>query len=281
MGEPLINYQNVEIVQQDFCVLHNINMQLNAGDFLYIIGKVGAGKTSLLKTIYGELSIASGEAEVLGNNLRAIKRKNIPQLRRKLGIIFQDFQLLTDRTVNDNLEFVLRATGWKNKLEIKERIKEVLEQVGMANEGNKLPSELSGGEQQRIVIARAILNSPSIILADEPTGNLDVETGRKIVELLHEISRNGSSVIMTTHNIQLLKEFPGLVLQCKNNELHDATHEFYKKTNTQDKLEPDNREPILETTCSQAEFVNEEDSEEDEDIETKTVTEKETDTDKE
>jgi Predicted ATPase involved in cell division len=184
MSEPLINYQNVEIAQQDNWLLNNVNMRLNAGDFLYIIGKVGSGKTSLLKTIYGELSIVSGEAEVLGNNLRTIKRKNIPQLRRKLGIVFQDFQLLTDRTVNDNLEFVLRATGWKNKQEIKDRIAEVLEQVGMADKGNKIPNELSGGEQQRIVIARAILNSPSIILADEPTGNLDSETGRKIVELL-------------------------------------------------------------------------------------------------
>jgi len=210
MSESLINYQNVEIAQQDNCLLNNVNMQLNAGDFLYVIGKVGSGKTSLLKTIYGELSIVSGDAEVLGNNLRTIKRKNIPQLRRKLGIIFQDFQLLTDRTVYDNLEFVLRATGWKNKLEIKERIEDVLEQVGMTDKGNKIPNELSGGEQQRIVIARAILNSPSIILADEPTGNLDAETGRKIVELLHSISRNGSSVIMTTHNIQLLKDFSGI-----------------------------------------------------------------------
>ena len=263
MSEPLINYQNVEIAQQDNWLLNNVNMRLNAGDFLYIIGKVGSGKTSLLKTIYGELSIVSGEAEVLGNNLRTIKRKNIPQLRRKLGIVFQDFQLLTDRTVNDNLEFVLRATGWKNKQEIKDRIAEVLEQVGMADKGNKIPNELSGGEQQRIVIARAILNAPSIILADEPTGNLDSETGRKIVELLHNISRNGSSVIMTTHNIQLLKEFPGLVLRCKNNELLDVTQEFYKETIVQETTEQEkqeNKEPILETTCSQAEFVSEEDT---------------------
>lgn len=260
MSEPLINYQNVEIAQQDACLLRNVNMQLSAGDFLYIIGKVGTGKTSLLKTIYGELSIASGEAEVLGNNLQTIKRKNIPQLRRKLGIIFQDFQLLTDRTVYGNLEFVLRATGWKNKQEIKERIEEVLEQVGMASKGDKLPNELSGGEQQRIVIARAILNSPSIILADEPTGNLDAETGRKIVELLHSISRNGASVIMTTHNIQMLKDFPGLVLRCKNHELQDATHDFYNETPSLEKSGHEKNEPILETTYSQAEFVSEEEA---------------------
>lgn len=260
MSEPLINYQNVEITQQDACLLRNVNMQVNAGDFLYIIGKVGTGKTSLLKTIYGELSIASGEAEVLGSNIKSIKRKNIPQLRRKLGIIFQDFQLLTDRTVNGNLEFVLRATGWKDKQEIKNRIDEVLEQVGMTNKEDRFPNELSGGEQQRIVIARAILNSPSIILADEPTGNLDAETGRKIVELLHNISRNGASVIMTTHNTQLVKEFPGLVFKCKNNELQDATHEFYHETISLNKEEHEINESALETTYSQAEFVSEEEA---------------------
>jgi len=281
MSETLINYQNVEIAQQDNWLLNNVNMQLKAGDFLYIIGKVGSGKTSLLKTIYGELSIVSGEAEVLGNNLRTIKRKNIPQLRKKLGIIFQDFQLLTDRTVYDNLEFVLRSTDWKDKHERKNRIEEVLQQVGMTDKSNKMPNELSGGEQQRIVIARAILNSPAIILADEPTGNLDTETGRKIVELLHDISRNGSSVIMTTHNIQLVKEFPGLVLKCKGNELLDVTKEFYDKGSVQETEEQKNTEsteqektvekeieeikeeekkPVLDSTCSQAEFVSEEDT---------------------
>ena len=212
----LINYKNVEINQQDLCVLNNINMQLDKGEFVYLIGKVGSGKTSLLKTIYGELDIVSGDAEVLGYNMRTIKRKHIPELRRKLGIVFQDFQLLTDRTVYDNLEFVLRATGWKNKKEIEMRIGEVLEQVGMSNKGYKMPNELSGGEQQRIVIARAILNSPEIILADEPTGNLDVETGRQIVKLLKNICENGSSVMMTTHNLQLLQEFPGKVYKCEN-----------------------------------------------------------------
>ena len=189
-------------------------------------GKVGSGKTSLLKTFYGELDIASGEAEVLGYDMLHIKRKHIPQLRRKLGIVFQDFQLLTDRTVYDNLEFVLRATGWKSKGEIKDKIEEVLNLVGMSNKGYKLPNELSGGEQQRIVIARAVLNSPEIILADEPTGNLDSETGHAIAELLHGISEAGALVVMTTHNLQLLREFPGKVYRCADHLMTDVTAEY-------------------------------------------------------
>lgn len=215
MAEPLIRYKDVEVHQQDLCVLNEVNLELQKGEFVYLIGKVGSGKTSLLKTLYGELDITAGEAMVLGYDMSRIKRKHIPQLRRKLGIVFQDFQLLTDRTVNDNLAFVLKATGWKNKSEIKDRIAEVLMQVGMGNKGYKFPNELSGGEQQRIVIARAMLNSPEIILADEPTGNLDAETGRAIVGLLHNISRTGGSlVLMTTHNLHLLHEFPGQVYRC-------------------------------------------------------------------
>ena len=206
-----IRYTDVEIHQQELCVLNDVNLELHKGEFVYLVGKVGSGKTSLLKTFYGELDIASGEAEVLGYDMLHIKRKHIPQLRRKLGIVFQDFQLLTDRTVYDNLEFVLRATGWKSKGEIKDKIEEVLNLVGMSNKGYKLPNELSGGEQQRIVIARAVLNSPEIILADEPTGNLDSETGHAIAELLHGISEAGALVVMTTHNLQLLREFPGKV----------------------------------------------------------------------
>jgi cell division transport system ATP-binding protein len=228
-AEVLIQYTDVEVHQQELCVLSEVNLQLHKGDFVYLVGKVGSGKTSLLKTFYGELTIPQGEAFVLGYDMKTIKRKNIPQLRRRLGIVFQDFQLLIDRSVYDNLEFVLRATGWKNKEEIKERIEEVLQQVGMSNKGYKLPNELSGGEQQRIVIARAVLNSPAIILADEPTGNLDAETGRAIVELLHSICRQGSSVIMTTHNLQLLKEFPGLVYRCKEHRISDVTDEYASK----------------------------------------------------
>ena len=208
------------------CVLNGVNLELHKGEFVYLVGKVGSGKTSLLKTFYGELDIASGKAEVLGYDMLHIKRKHIPQLRRKLGIVFQDFQLLTDRTVYDNLEFVLRATGWKSKGEIKDKIEEVLNLVGMSNKGYKLPNELSGGEQQRIVIARAVLNSPEIILADEPTGNLDSETGHVIAELLHGISEAGALVVMTTHNLQLLREFPGKVYRCADHLMTDVTAEY-------------------------------------------------------
>ena len=226
VGEALIRYTDVEIHQQELCVLNDVNLELHKGEFVYLVGKVGSGKTSLLKTFYGELDIASGEAEVLGYDMLHIKRKHIPQLRRKLGIVFQDFQLLTDRTVYDYLEFVLRATGWKSKGEIKDKIEEVLNLVGMSNKGYKLPNELSGGEQQRIVIARAVLNSPEIILADEPTGNLDSETGHAIAELLHGISEAGALVVMTTHNLQLLREFPGKVYRCADHLMTDVTAEY-------------------------------------------------------
>ena len=169
MDETLITYNNVEIHQQELCVLSDVTLQLHKGEFVYLVGKVGSGKTSLLKTFYGELDIADGEAEVLGYNMRTIKRKYIPQLRRKLGIVFQDFQLLTDRTVYNNLEFVLKATGWKNKMEIKERIEEVLQLVGMSNKGYKLPNELSGGEQQMLAISRALMARPKLLLLDEPS----------------------------------------------------------------------------------------------------------------
>ncbi|MFS2946354.1 ATP-binding cassette domain-containing protein [Bacteroides uniformis] len=226
VGEALIRYTDVEIHQQELCVLNDVNLELHKGEFVYLVGKVGSGKTSLLKTFYGELDIASGEAEVLGYDMLHIKRKHNQQLRRKLGIVFQDFQLLTDRTVYDNLEFVLRATGWKSKGEIKDKIEEVLNLVGMSNKGYKLPNELSGGEQQRIVIARAVLNSPEIILADEPTGNLDSETGHAIAELLHGISEAGALVVMTTHNLQLLREFPGKVYRCADHLMTDVTAEY-------------------------------------------------------
>ena len=226
MSEPLIRYQNVCIQQQGLEILEDINFELNKGEFVYLIGKVGSGKTSFLKTIYGELEIESGESEVMGLNMRTIKQKHIPDLRRQLGIVFQDFQLLTDRTVHANLEFVLRATGWKNKVDIHMRIEEVLEQVGMGGKGYKMPNELSGGEQQRIVIARAILNKPELILADEPTGNLDAETGRSIVELLKGICEKGSAILMITHNLNLLTEYPGKVYRFDNHHLENATAEF-------------------------------------------------------
>ena len=226
MSEPIIRYQNVSICQQGLEILNDINFELQKGEFVYLIGKVGSGKTSFLKTIYGELEIHSGEAEVMGYNLCTIKQKHIPELRRRLGIVFQDFQLLTDRTIHANLEFVLRATGWKNKLDIHTRIEEVLEQVGMSGKGYKMPNELSGGEQQRIVIARAILNKPELILADEPTGNLDVETGRRIVELLKEISAQGSAVLMITHNLNTLAEYPGKVYRFESHHIEEITGQF-------------------------------------------------------
>lgn len=219
MSEHLIDYRKVTVSQQELCILDEIDFHLDAGEFVYLIGKVGSGKSSLLKTFYAELGIQSGDATVLGYDMRKLKRKHIPALRRKLGIVFQDFQLLIDRTVTENLDFVLRATGWKDKQARKNRIEEVLEMVGMSTKGYKMPHQLSGGEQQRIVIARAILNDPKIILADEPTGNLDAETGRHIVELLRDISSRGTAVVMTTHNLQLLNEYPGIVYQCQDHRV--------------------------------------------------------------
>ena len=221
--QPLISYKNVDINQQELGILNNVNFELKKGEFVYLIGKVGTGKSTFLKTIYGELDICEGEATVLGYDMRTIKQKNIASLRRKLGIVFQDFQLLTDRTVYDNLDFVLRATGWKQFSERESRIEEVLRLVGMENKGYKMPNELSGGEQQRIVIARAILNKPEIILADEPTGNLDVETGRNIVKLLQEICTQGTAIIKPTHNLNLLSEIPAKVYCCGQHHLRAAT----------------------------------------------------------
>ncbi len=229
--ESLISYKGVEINHQSLNILSNVDFELHKGEFVYLIGKVGSGKSSFLQTVYGELGITNGEATVLGYNMRTVKQKQIAALRRKLGIVFQDFQLLTDRTVHDNLEFVLKATGWKQRTEIENRIHEVLSLVGMENKGYKMPNELSGGEQQRIVIARAILNKPEIILADEPTGNLDVETGRNIVELLREICNNGSAIIMTTHNLNLLSEYPGKVYRCDQHRL-SAAQEYQDEPTT-------------------------------------------------
>jgi len=226
----LIDYKNVEVCQEAQIVLNDVTLQVDKGEFVYIIGKVGSGKSSLLKTFYGEVPVKKGEGTVMGFDVTRLKSKRLPQLRRKLGIIFQDFQLLTDRNVSDNLRFVLNATGWKNKLEIDNRIKEVLNLVGMTTKGYKLPSELSGGEQQRIAIARAILNNPELILADEPTGNLDLETGRAITRLLHDISKSGSAVVMITHNLQLLNEFPGKVFICENHTFKERTGKDVKES---------------------------------------------------
>ena len=219
----LIDYKDVNIYQESQLVLQDVNVEIGEGEFVYLTGKVGTGKSSFLKTIYGELPLKEGEAKVMGHDMVELKRRHLPDLRKKLGIIFQDFQLLTDRTVDANLRFVLKATGWKNKVDINQRISDVLELVGMSTKGYKMPSELSGGEQQRIVIARAILNSPKLILADEPTGNLDAETSRQIVELLQQISKAGSTVVMITHNLTLLEQFPGRQLLCENHQMTEVT----------------------------------------------------------
>lgn len=212
----VIDYRDVELHRQDLIALKHVNLTVGEGEFVYLIGKVGSGKSSLLKSIYADIPIASGEARVLDYDLNTIKRKEIPYLRREIGIVFQDFQLLTDRSAYSNLRFVLEATGWKDKAEIEKRIEEVLRGVGMLNKSYKNPHELSGGEQQRIVIARALLNHPRIVLADEPTGNLDPATGEAIVSRLHEIARQGTSVIMATHNLALVEQFPARVITCEN-----------------------------------------------------------------
>lgn len=213
----LIDYKNATIYQDDQKVLHDVNFRVDSGEFIYLIGRVGSGKSSLLKTIYCELDIDEAEnAVVLEHDLLKIKRKHIPDFRRQMGIIFQDFQLLHDRTVYKNLRFVLKATGWKNNDDINKRIDEVLNDVGMIEAKEKRPHELSGGEQQRIAIARALLNHPKIIIADEPTGNLDPETAENIVSLLKDITRTGAAVVMSTHNIPMLDKFPGIVYRCED-----------------------------------------------------------------
>ncbi|HOM63364.1 MAG TPA: ATP-binding cassette domain-containing protein [Dysgonamonadaceae bacterium] len=219
--ELLVKYTDVVLNREENTILRDVNFSVVRGDFLYIIGKVGSGKSTLLKSIYAEIPIMSGDAQVFEYQLQKIKRNQIPYLRRKIGIVFQDFQLLIDRSVEKNLEFVLRATGWKNKKMIEDRIHEVLVQVGMQNKTYKMPHELSGGEQQRIVIARALLNSPPLILADEPTGNLDPETGSQIVALLQSISEKGTAVIMSTHNYSIVQTFPGKIMRCDNMHLID------------------------------------------------------------
>ena len=234
MSMTLINYKSVNVYQEAQEVLSNVNFQVEKGEFVYLIGKVGSGKSSLLKTIYGELPLNEGEATVMDFDLMHLKQKHLPQLRRKLGVIFQDFQLLTDRSVEANLRFVLRATGWKSNVEITQRIQEVLDLVGMSTKGYKYPNELSGGEQQRIAIARAILNRPELILADEPTGNLDAETSRNITELLHKVCEQGSAVVMITHNLHLLDMFPGRVFQCKDHHLTEMTTELVAQQGDED-----------------------------------------------
>ncbi|SEK55486.1 cell division ATP-binding protein FtsE [Parapedobacter koreensis] len=221
MGDTVITLKSVDIYQPKHLVLANVNLKIDKGEFVFLIGQTGSGKSSLLKIIYGDLHIASGEGMVAGFDMKKLSEREVPFLRRKLGIVFQDFHLLTDRTVEKNLEFALRATGWKDKALINARMLDVLEKVGLRSKLKKMPHELSGGEQQRVVIARALLNNPEIILADEPTGNLDPETSEEIVLLLKEISRAGTAILMATHDYQIIRNMPSRIIKTGNGALHD------------------------------------------------------------
>lgn len=221
----IVSYRDVEILRKEHVVLKHVNFELEPGEFVYLIGKVGSGKSSLLKSMYAEVPVENGDARVFDYDIRTIRRHDIPMLRRQIGIVFQDFQLLTDRSVYENLKFVLDATGWKRRDEIDARIEEVLKEVGMLNKSYKMPHELSGGEQQRIVIARALLNKPQLVLADEPTGNLDPATSQQIVAHLRTIAENGTAVIMATHNLALVEEMPGRIFRCEDKRFTAVDHD--------------------------------------------------------
>ena len=221
MNNPIINIEGIDLHQMDHQIFSNITLKINKGEFLYLIGETGSGKSSLLKALYGELRINTGNISITDIDLTKIKQNQIPSLRRKLGIVFQDFQLLTDRTVADNLEFVLKATGWKNKKEISDRINEVLDSVHLNNVKEKMPHELSGGEQQRAAIARALLNHPEIILADEPTGNLDPEKSEKIIELLKEINSKGTTVLIATHDYSIIRKYQARTIKCADQKVSE------------------------------------------------------------
>ena len=237
----LISYKNANIYQRHgICVLKNVTFQVQEGQFIYLIGRVGSGKTTLMRTLYCVLDVdEADEATVLGHDLLTIRRKEIPALRREMGVVFQDFQLLADRSVYKNLEFVLKATGWKKRDGIEERIEEVLKAVGMEDKGNQMPFELSGGEQQRVAIARAILNKPKLILADEPTGNLDPETSDEIIKLLFRFADEGTAVVMVTHNLPLIKEHPSITYRCQDAQMEDVTNDFHHLVIVDDTPDPD------------------------------------------
>ncbi|MFB9054884.1 cell division ATP-binding protein FtsE [Formosa sp. 3Alg 14/1] len=222
MPQTVLYLKDASISQGDSLVLSNVNVEVYKGDFVYLIGKTGTGKSSFMKTLYGDLALTEGEGSIVDFNLRTLKEKEIPYLRRKLGVVFQDFKLLVDRNIIENLRFVLKATGWKNKSEMQTRIDEVLEKVGMKTKGFKFPHELSGGEQQRVAIARALLNDPELILADEPTGNLDPQTSIEVMKVLQDINKNGNTILMATHDYALLLKYPSKTLKCDDNQLYEV-----------------------------------------------------------
>lgn len=223
----VIELKDVKLYQREMLVLSNVSFTITEGQFVYLVGKTGTGKSTLLQSLYGELPVVQGEAMVAGYNLRAMSSRDIPFLRRKLGIVFQDFQLLNDRSVNENLEFVLRATGWRDRVKMAFRMEEVLGMVGLKTKGYKMPHELSGGEQQRVVIARALLNDPELILADEPTGNLDPDTSHGIMKLLFEISKEGTAILMATHDYSLFRKFPSHIIKCEDGRVNTSEYMFY------------------------------------------------------
>lgn len=228
--DTLIELVDTSVYQRDLLVLSNVNIEVSKGEFVYFVGRTGSGKSSLLKILYADLPLEQGEASVAGFDLKMLKNKHVPKLRRKLGIVFQDFQLLMDRSVRENLVFVMKATGWKDKRKMEQRLAEVLQKVGMETKGHKMPHQLSGGEQQRIVIARALINEPDLILADEPTGNLDPETAKGIMELLRDITRSGRAVVMATHDYSLFKDYPGRIFDFEDSTVRERKNEVARES---------------------------------------------------